>query len=131
MKRFLILALVLVTCVPVLAGDAEADVPYWRTEAFVQLVIGLVAAVLYQVRQHVDKKKQEVIDMVTGIANGVEKGIPDDTDSPGLKKIDKGLRRFGKAWAAQKGRAPAAWLVACAKAAFEAWVARNNAGRKR
>ncbi len=128
---FGILILILVMALPVLAGDGKGGTSYFRSEAFVQLCLGVLAAVLYQVRQHVDAKKKRVIDMAVGIANGVEKGIPDDTDSAGASKIDKALRRFNRDWVRMHKTKPALWLVALARGAIEAWVANQNVGRIR
>lgn len=128
---FGILVLVLVMALPVLAGEPGKSPlqEYLQSEAFHQLLLGVMAVVLYQVRQHVSAKTQRVIDMCVGIANGVEKGIEDETDSPKMKKIDKALRRFNRDWTRMHKKPPKHWLKVIARGAFEAWVAKQNVGR--
>lgn len=130
MKKVLSVALVLFLFVaPVLAGDGETAPSFFRSEAFAELVISVVVLGLYLARLKVNAKIRRVIDMCIGIANGVEKGIPDGTDIAGLQKIDKGLRRFNRDWAKLSKKKPAEWLRVIARGAFERWVADRNAGR--
>lgn len=128
MKKVLMLALILCV-VPVLSCDSETVPAFFQSEAFAQLLISVAALALYLVRQKVNEKTRRAIDMCIGIANGVEKGIPDNTDRLGMKKIDKALKRFARDWKKLNRGTPAEWLIAIARGAFERWVADRNSGR--
>ena len=133
MKRLSMILMVVLLCaitVPAFAGEDTSRLrAFFQSEAFANLLIGTVALGLAALRLRLNDKQRKIMDMAIGIANGVEKAIPDDTDVPGLGKLDRALRRFRRDWAKVKGKTPKEAVMSAARGAFERWVADRNAGR--
>jgi hypothetical protein len=129
-RRLLTVLMVVLMAVPVFAADGDsALVTFLKSEAFANLMIGVVALIMATVRMRLSDENKKILDMAVGIANGIEKAIPDDTDSPKLSKMDKALRRFKRDWERLKGKKPKDAIVAAARGAIERWVADRNSGR--
>ena len=125
----LALALLAATSGPAFAADRSPVQDFLASEAFAQLVIGLAALALATIRLRLSDRDRKIMDIAIGIANQVEKGIADDTDSPTMSKIDKALQRFQKEWAKATKQEPSAVILDAARGAIERWVADRNAGR--
>ena len=127
----LMAALVLAVATPALAEEGKTALETFLTsEAFANIVIGAIALGLAALRLRANDEQRKIIDMAVGIANAVEKGIPDSADGNGtLGKMDRALRRFRRDWEKVKGQAPKDAIMAAARGAIERWVADRNAGR--